>query len=97
MTISENEKYNAKDAEAIRAGEQAKWFITSPVGKKLTEKSQDEALHALTELGEVDPHDTKKIMELQSKKRVAEKALSWIFEIVSEADQIEELANSMDD
>lgn len=91
------DRYNSDEINAIKASEQAKWFLTSPIGRKLTEKAQDEAMDALTELGEADPHDPKRIIELQVRKRVAEKALAWIFEIVAEGDQIEELADSVDD
>jgi hypothetical protein len=84
------------EQQTLRIAGQAEWLITSDLGKYLISKSQDEALAAIEEIFEADPEDPKLIRKLQNKKLIPEKALEWIFGIIQEADQLEELRESED-
>lgn len=68
-----------RHADAI-LGEAAHEWWNSDLGKYIIGRSFQETERIRTELGSVDPEDSKKIRELQNAIKIAEKALIWMNE-----------------
>lgn len=72
---------------AAELGEEARKFLESDVGKVLLGLAEQEAKLAQEDLGEIDPTDTKKIMELQNRIRCSKWFQQWLIELVSDGNQ----------
>lgn len=94
--MQSDKEYTGEEKESIKASEQGKWFLSTLLGKKLIERSESDVYDGLRALADVDPEDSKEIKRLQNQIKVAETALSYIQEVINEGDQVEDLANSID-
>ena len=73
--------------DAAELGEEAKAFIQSDLGKSLLARAEQATLAALTELGECDPTDSKKIAALQNKASLGKQFPEWLNEIINIGDE----------
>lgn len=76
-------------SDAARLGYLLREFQDSPVGVFLYKKAMENIKAGLYELKDVDPHDSKKIQEVQNKIKVADNFQQWIEEGIFEAEQAE--------
>lgn len=72
--------------ESAAIGEAAKTFLQSGLGVHLTQRANDEADAAMTELITVEPTNAAKVAELQARIRVAAQAVAWLTEAIAEGE-----------
>jgi len=62
----------------IYRGEEARRFLSTPIGKMIIEAAEKEEMLSLEALATVDPHNEKEIMDIQQDIRVARAVPLWI-------------------
>jgi len=68
----------------IYRGEEARRFLSTPIGKMIIEAAEKEEMLSLEALATVDPHNEKEIMDIQQDIRVARAVPLWIQETIAE-------------
>ena len=73
-------------AEAISLGREAEDFLKSRLAENIMAAAQQKVDNALNELAHVDPHDSKKIIELQTVVKQFEHFATSLQDIVAAGD-----------
>ena len=63
-------------------GEVADGFLKSDIGRYVINRSRAEIKDIIPQLKEADPADAKAIQDLQTRWKVAEKAVIWLYEAI---------------
>lgn len=81
----------------IFLGRKADEFFRSELGGYVIGASSQDVAAAEAELRTVDPHDSKKIMELQNRVRTAEQALLWLNEALIAGRNAEQIIEEIEE
>ncbi|MGH2721613.1 MAG: hypothetical protein ACRDJO_08425 [Actinomycetota bacterium] len=66
----------------MQLGIQVEAFLSSPVGKYIAGRAEEESQMALSLLGSVDPEDAKRIRELQNQHWRGSTVIEWLVEAI---------------
>lgn len=81
--MEDEEQIYPDHPERIALAHDAKEFISSAIGQYMLDRAARDAGDAAKELCDVDPNDTKRIIELQGQARILKNFNKWLDEIIN--------------
>ena len=80
----------------IKLGFSAEDFLSSELGKFITEKAEAERISAIEELVSCSPFDCESVSRLQSRVAVADAAMQWLADAIILGQEAQERMRQLD-
>jgi hypothetical protein len=95
--MSYRSQHDPRISIAVVLGDEAHAFFSSNIGEYVLQCCDEEMHDAKEALAECDPEDSRKVRDLQSKIKIARKAVLWLNDILTAAEAAENNLRLEDD